>query len=196
MKKTTTTYSAIVEALATGYRYDPETGVIYSKTGTPLKPHSGGQAMYPTVTFGLPMLAANLGRKHAGFAIPIHKFAAHCLFGDEAYKDGVQVRHLKTMLDIKRGDLALGTARENMSDIPANVRKRASATARATADKARSVALRKLTDTEVDAIKKRARRDSAGNLLPGELDRLASQFAVPKAIVGGVLRGIMYTPKK
>jgi hypothetical protein len=196
MIKGSSVHLAIAEACATGYRYDPSTGAIYSKQSKLMTPHQGGQARYPTVTFQLPMLAKRLGRKSQGFAIHIHKFAAYHLFGEAVFAPGVQIRHLKTMLDVAKGDLALGSGRRNMADIPKEVKLKASRTARATANAARSAALVKLTPAQVEAVKVGARRDASGNLLPLELDRLASKYGVTRKVISGILRGVLYAPKK
>lgn len=194
MHEGTQTHKAIEEAIRLGYTYDKATGEIRTPQGRLLMLSLGGQQRYPTVTFYCHELAERLGRKRSGMSIPAHKFAAYILFGKKVFEEGVQIRHLNGVMAISEKDLALGDAVDNMQDIPASVRAEAARKARSA--QAASSEHRKFTDSQVAFIRNTARKDRTGALLGGELERLAQQFGTTPRIISGIIRGIMYAPKK
>lgn len=194
MHEGTTTHRAIEEALRLGYKYDRKTGHVTTPEGRRLMLSLGGQQRYPTVTFYCHELAAELGRKRAGFSIPAHKFAAFILFGEKVFAEDVQIRHLNGVLNISENDLALGDAKTNMKDIPEAVRKEAARKARRA--QLTNASHRKFSDSEVAFIKRTIKRDATGAVLGGELERLATQFNTTPRIISGIIRGIMYVTKK
>lgn len=98
-----------------GYRVTDD-GEFISKTGREISVRSyGGRP---------PMWSLHVCGARYGFLI--HRLAAYCFFGEAMFAPGIQVRHLNcNILDISRKNLALGTARENYWDTPAEVRSRA-----------------------------------------------------------------------
>lgn len=55
--------------------------------------------------------------------ITVHRLQAYQKFGQDMFHEGTQVRHLNgNKLDNSWGNIAIGTASDNMRDIPANLR--------------------------------------------------------------------------
>jgi hypothetical protein len=86
-------------------------------------------------TKGKKNLTLRKGQRYPSFAITIypketvtvnvHKFAAYCFYGDKAFQKGMQVRHINgDVLDISKKNIKMGTPRENVLDIPDEIRKR------------------------------------------------------------------------
>lgn len=184
----TQTLQVIKQALRIGYRANPETGEIYGKTGKPLTLTLSGSIRYPQVSLHVPNV--NPRRKSQTYAIPAHKFMGYVIWGEQAFAKGVQVRHLNGVMDIRAQSLSLGSARENMSDIPPKVRSTAARQARQSQGITPSNA--KLSNQDVCFIRKTVRRAPAGGPAPGELERLAAKFRVSKSVISGIIRGVTY----
>lgn len=194
MKPGTSIEKAIREALSRGYKYDPLLGTVVSPDGRSLKFSLGGTQEYPTVSFYCPTTGHLLSRKNHTFAIPVHLFAAFCLFGEDVFQEGVQVRHLNDVMDIRKGSLALGTRSENMHDVPKSARVRAARSARATQlNESRSIKNRKFTDSDIDVVRRSAMRNPDGSLRSGELQRLAAKWGTTTNTISEILRGRTYT---
>jgi len=170
-----------------GYSVDKLRGIIYGKTGKPLTLSKGGSIRYPMVSLHVPGVVP--GRRPT-YSIAAHKMMAYAIWGEEAFREGVQIRHLKDVLDIREESLTLGSATENMSDVPPEVRSRAAKAARAAQPKRPGNA--KLLSATVRFIRQTVRRSKEGHVMPGELERLAKKFNVSKAVVGGIVRGVTY----
>ena len=170
-----------------GYRYDKTTGIFYGLTGKPLKLTMSGTQRYPSIAVATPDLVRTT------HAIPAHRAAGYYLWGDEIFKEGVQVRHKNGLFDLRECSLTLGTRMENMSDIPPEVRSRAAKAGRAS--QLSKHAKSSITQSQVDFIKNTARRDARGFLLPGELKRLSQNTGIRETTISGVLRGITFKPK-
>lgn len=55
--------------------------------------------------------------------IAVHKYVAYLKYGDEIFKNGIEVRHLNgNSLDNSFENISIGTHSENMLDIPKNIR--------------------------------------------------------------------------
>ena len=99
------------EALSLGYQIDPEKAIGYRPGGEIWKTHIG--------THGYLQLTATLPtRRH--FTIKLHKAVAYMVWGDivfGGYK--THIRHLDSnKLNCGIGNLALGTAKDNVHDKP------------------------------------------------------------------------------
>ena len=176
----------IREAVQKGYRYDPATGTIYGLRGHALKLTMGGSQRYPTVA-----VSVSCGKKSHG--VQAHRLVGYFLWGEEIFKPDVQVRHLNGLFDLRACSLTLGTRIENMADILPEVRSQAAKAGRAA--QLSKNANPKLSDSTVEYIKKIARRDGEGFLLPLELERISSLTGVRKDVVANILRGITYKTK-
>ena len=172
-------------AVSKGYKYDSDTGVILSWTGIRLKLTKTGSQRYPTVAISVP------GIGKGTFAVPAHRFAGWCIWGEAIFEPGVEVRHQNGVWDIRKCSLRLGTRIENMSDISPTVRSRAAAAGRAS--QAQKPVNAKIADDVIRFIRKTAQRDVRGFLLQNELDRLHSLTGVKKQLISGILRGVAYT---
>ena len=167
-----------------GYKYDPETGIVYGLTGKPLKMTKGGTQRYPTFAISVP----GVGKGSHGVAC--HRVAGYFIWGEEIFKPEVQVRHKNGLYDIRACSLMLGTRVENMSDIDPQARSRAAKAGRAS--QRSKHANPTLADSVVLYIRKVARRDKGGFLLPDELERISKLTGVRKDVVANILRGVTY----
>ena len=94
-----------------GYRVDKDGNVI-GVSGKILKLYCNHIGKYERLTFSV-----KCGDKHT--TIGVHKLMAYQKFGDEALKEGVHVRHLNGIsTDNSYDNIAIGTASQNMMDIP------------------------------------------------------------------------------
>lgn len=204
--KPTPKYVALLmKALAIGYRIDPVEGKAYRPDGSEWVPgiNSGGY----------PRLQAKIGGEH--LHIPLHKAVAITLWGERAF-DGtrVHVRHLNAdKLDCRAGNLALGTALDNVMDKPAlqrseAVRKRAetigkqnlsdiASRANATRGQAAAViygriggeAKKKLTPEQVVLVRNNAARPSGERITQRDL---ATMLGVKQGTICDILAGRCY----
>lgn len=83
----------------------------------------------------------------SGPKVYTHKLIAYQKFGDKLFEKGIEVRHLDgNSLNNSEYNISIGTHRDNMMDVPKEVRKRKAIKA--------AKKLRKFTNEEVDEIKK------------------------------------------
>lgn len=184
----TQSLKVIKEAFRIGFSVDKCAGKIFGRRGRELTLSKTGTQRYPCITLYLPTFKHI--RKNPSFAIPAHKFMAYAIWGDRAFQEGVQIRHLNGVMDIREESLALGTGHENMMDIAPEVRQRAAKIARASQGKRPANA--KLSQDDVKFIKSTVRRDNNGKVLRGELEKFAKRFGVSKPVISGILRGKTY----
>jgi len=110
-----------VAAFDKGYRVN-DYGDVVSHTGYIMKPQGGPKARYYTFCFCLPMKD---GKRHKQ-SIAYHQLAAYQKFGEAALGDKVDVRHIDGNASNNRlSNIAIGTHRENMMDVPLSVRRAA-----------------------------------------------------------------------
>src|SRR5690606_5247797 len=111
-------------------------------------PPSGG---YPRLTF----YAGKEYSKNGAYGIPVHQFAAYCFYGDEVFKEGIEVRHLNgDISDVSRKNIALGTKQENEDDKSKETRARVGLI-NSEKRKGHQPANARFTDDEVRAIRLR-----------------------------------------
>lgn len=105
-----------------GYRVSDD-GTFYSNRGNEIK-YVGGRG-YKRTTIKIN------GKNKVLFA---HRLQAYQKYGDAIYREGLMVRHLDgNKLNNSIDNIQLGTARDNMMDVPSDIRKsRASKAARQT----------------------------------------------------------------
>ena len=175
-------------AVERGYKYDPESGAVLGLLGRPLKMTLTGSQRYPTFALSVP------GIGKGTFAVCCHRLAGYCIWGDEIFKPGVQVRHINGIWDIRKKSLCLGTRIENMADISPEVRSKAAQAGRAAQSKHPANA--GMSEDTVRFIRKTAQRNSAGQLLPGELERIAKRHGRTKQYISNLLRGITFSSVK
>ena len=181
----TQTLTVIQEAFRLGFSVDKENGQIFGRKGNPLTLSKTGTQKYPCVTLYVPTLKHL--RKNPSFAVHAHKIMAYAVWGEKAFTKGLEIRHLSNVMDIRECSLSLGTAHENMMDIPPEVRRRAARIARASQGKYP-------TNTQVSPsnaafIMSAVRRDANGKVLVGEVTRLSKKFGVAPHKVKALLEG-------
>ena len=115
-------------------------------------------------------------------AMPVHRLAAYQLFGEDALKPGIQVRHLNGQSgDNRLINIAIGTQSDNMMDKPEYARKAQAMKAASAPRKSR----RQFTDDQVREIRDR--------FVAGESARaLAKVFAVDHGAINHIVCGRSY----
>jgi hypothetical protein len=110
----------IREAVAQGCYFDFATNSFVSWTGRPRKTKKYGTQRYPSITLRL------------GITFPLHKFVAYLLYGEDAFKECIVVRHLDgDTLNLSKDNIVLGTYSENEMDKSKEARSRVGKIARA-----------------------------------------------------------------
>ena len=107
-------------AKAKGYRADLATGAVFG----PRKKLKLFQGRRGYLTFSVTNHLSADGTRQV-FALPVHKFITYLLWGAEAFRPGLEVRHLNNKHhDNRASNLAMGTPLQNKLDRPAAERKR------------------------------------------------------------------------
>lgn len=128
------------QAYEAGWRVTDD-GCLLKPDGTEKKPY--------IITDGYPQFSFK------GSNIRVHRLAAYCFYGEELYKHQC-VRHLNGIKeDFSRKNIALGTQKDNMADIPKEqweeINKKRSATAKSKGIKPPRV--NKITDDQAKKIR-------------------------------------------
>lgn len=166
-------YQRMREAKDRGYSVTEE-GVLFGPKGCALSVKKSQKQNYPT-------FSTNWGGRVYG--LPVHKFAAYFFFGESAFQAEC-VRHLNgDRLDFSRGNLALGTHRENELDKPPEVRRNSAIKARS----AQGVAAknRKLSMEEVKEVRATYGQQRGAT-------KLAADFGVSRTTIYKIVRGEIY----
>lgn len=162
----------IILAKEKGYKVLDNCGGLLGLKGEPIKltPNKWG---YPTFKM---RDGDYTGR------VPLHRFVAYCLYGDELFTDGLEVRHLNgNKLDYSFTNIKLGTKSENEMDKPAEERTK---NARNAASKTR-----KFTDKEMEEI--RYKREDGYSI-----EDLMEEYDVAKGTLQYILRTEYKTTKE
>lgn len=181
---------AIRSALATGYRVDPDAGVIYGLKGRPLTVKRRGSQRYPTV----PLVVQGMRKRF--YAVPAHKVMAFALWGEDAFTPGIHVMHGRAGVEnIAARNLRLGTAKENEADKSPELRSAVGRIARAHQDGLNNA---KLTAAQVAQLRaehaelKHQHRDK--NKLPnGTLQALCTKYNISKTNIADIVKGRTWT---
>ena len=97
--------------LSRGYTMDKH-GNLFNPKGVEIKGYINTKNNYSTK-----VTSARVDGK--GVKIPFHRLQAYLKFGNEMFKDGIEVRHLNgDSLDNSFENIAIGTHSDNMQDIP------------------------------------------------------------------------------
>lgn len=179
-------HQAIENALANGYRVDVKRGVIYGLKGKPLAVRLHGKQRYPTVPLVTDNLLGDFDR--IVFCVPAHKVVAFARWGEMAFANGVQVRHLgKTTCDNSWNSLALGSSSRNQLDKPKAVRVKAAKAARA-AQPARSYNT-VLTDAQMRWLQKQViPRGPTGRVQRGFIQGLVVKWGIGKTTISQAIQ--------
>lgn len=94
-----------------GYMWDFEKCHLQTPNLTFVKPKLYGKQRYPSITIN-----SNQGNKRL-LSFHIHRFVAYQLYGEDVFKNGVNVRHLDAnVLNLSKSNIVLGTSQENQFD--------------------------------------------------------------------------------
>lgn len=108
----------IEAALDQRYSADTKSGEVIGAFGRQLS-YRGCTQFYPHIT----LWVKHMPRKF--YSVPVHKVIAYAIWGEESFKEGIEVRHLDgDRMNNTAKNLALGTCSDNMMDKPSEVRKR------------------------------------------------------------------------
>lgn len=117
-----------------GYRVNKEGIVTYKSNTIKLTNHRGYNFF-------------NIKSEGKKLNVKVHRLQAYTKFGEEIYKEGVEVRHLNGIRNDNSWDnIAIGTRKDNALDIPAEKREKIAVKA--------STELRVYTDEELIKIRK------------------------------------------
>ena len=108
----------IRRSAAAGYHVCRETGTIIGKSGAPMK---GAVAKngYVYVT----LIIEGLTRPSKGNAVTQHQMVAFAKYGEAAFEDGIEIRHLDgERTNNHPANLLLGTRQDNMLDMAPEAR--------------------------------------------------------------------------
>lgn len=101
--------AALLLAVSKGYRINAE-GFVYNPKGVLVKGFVAGTTGY-----------RHFGIKVSGQTISVmfHRLQAYQKYGDKMFAPGIEVRHLDSVrLNNSDGNIAIGTHKQNMMDIP------------------------------------------------------------------------------
>lgn len=108
----------IRRAGTSGYHVCRETGIVFGKTG---KPMSG--AIAKNGYFYVTLIIEGLTRPSKGTAVAKHQMVAFAKYGEDAFKDGIEIRHLDGDRQNNHPcNLALGTRQDNILDMTPEAR--------------------------------------------------------------------------
>lgn len=176
----TKTHERILEAVERGYTVN-EQGEFFGPKGK-LTIKKSGKQRYPT-------FSTNWGG--FVFGIPAHIFAAYVFYGDDAFQEGIVVRHLNADTeDLSKNNIVLGTHSENNLDKPSEARSRAAKKARAAQGKTPTNA--KLTQDQVQEVidfYEGLEGKKAGN---GLVAALANKLGVSRTVLQNIKNGESY----
>lgn len=170
-------------------------GYSYTEDGRILSPFTGviggkvyGDQKYASISIPK-SISAN---KAVSCTVPIYKYIAYCMYGDEALKKGIVVRHLDGNSKNNRpANLRLGTYYDNEMDKAPEVRKASAIKARAAQGSIPHNA--GLSEQEVKILKEKAKKFyRSGKLIKGSCIILGKEFCVSRAVISSILRGINY----
>lgn len=172
-------HSTIKIAYKKGYRITYN-GQFISYSGHGLKITCYGNQRYPSY-------AININGKYKSF--PLHKFAAYCFYGNDAFTN--IVRHLNAnTLDISRQNIVLGTHSDNEHDKPKTERIRVAKLARAAQGKHGLSC--KLSKEQIQEIKLKYSLKGSGKAPNGFVVNLAKEYGVCRAVIFNIVKGKSY----
>lgn len=112
-------HKLIVLAYQKGYRITEEGKLNGIKGERKITIPPSGQ--YPRFTFRCGYEYS----KGGSYGIPVHMFAAYCFYGNDIFKEGIEVRHLNANIsDVSKKNIGLGTRQENENDKPKEIREK------------------------------------------------------------------------
>ena len=110
--------------------------------------------------------------------VPAHRLQAYQKYGEAIFERGMEVRHLNgDYVDNSADNIALGTPTQNRMDMPVDVRRRIA--------RAGAIAQRRLSDGQVERLRKR-RREGA------KYKDLMEEFGIAKSTVSYIVNHKTY----
>ncbi len=163
------TTRAIREAFRKGYRVS-DLGKLYNPKGEVIKHNCFDKYLKFTV-HGIE------GTRFKSVSVPVHRFAAYCFYGEELFHVGVVVRHLDdNKIDYSKRNIALGSPRDNINDIPYEIRKKRCDYARGFQGRPNNA---RFSDAEVREIRRRLNLGESGVVI-------ASKYNVTPRCISGI----------
>lgn len=173
-------HRTILEVYNKGYRVTDEGKLCGPKKVRELKLY--GKQIYPSFTVTIDSKVCNLS---------VHKFAAYCFYGSKVFEPGIHVRHLNgDVLDISKQNIQLGTPSQNNLDKPVKVRIAAAKKARAAQPFTPLNA--KLTEEQVQEIKKIYHTQKNKKFKNGVVEELKRKYGVSKTVIANIGNGTQY----
>ncbi len=177
-------WRAIPLALQQGYIVNADEGFIVGPSGKRLCVRRYGTQDYPTVRLhvkGLPKSA---------YSVAAHKVVAFVLWGSEAFKEGVEVRHLdRNTENIKANNLVLGTSSQNQLDKPVEVRRAAAQAARRAQGPIPVNAILSVESARLICAHLAVNTNTNGRVRRGVVTMLAQQYGVSKSTISLIGKG-------
>lgn len=175
-------------AVVQGYTVNEDTGVVVTPAGRCLVASVSESYKYPTIR----LVVSGLPKR--SYHIRVHRFAAFVFFGDVALEKGTHVRHLNgDTSDNSRGNLAIGTPRQNELDKPTDIRSRSAATARGSQPVESFNAI--LTNEIASEILKElnSNKVASGRVRRGVVKSLARRYGVSPSTISLIGKGKTWT---
>jgi hypothetical protein len=165
---------ATMEAFKRGYRVMPE-GCVRSPTGAIRRLCMQNCNGYKKFSF-------NITIRGKATAIYVHKLAAYQKFGDTVFASDIEVRHLNNVsTDNSLANIGIGTHKQNMHDIPQNLRKQYSSKGSVAGAKK----LRKFNDEQIVLIRKM-------HISGMSYNKLCKIFKCAKSTISYIITGKTY----
>ena len=170
-------HSVIRDAVGMGYKVTP-CGQLYRPDGRKIPCKLYGNQKYPTGYI-------------VSYSIPLHKFVAYYWYGEDAFKVGVQTRHINgDTLDLSLSNIKVGTSSENQLDKCKSVRVMAAKKARASQPHPNN---RLLTSEQASEIRDYYKENKKGNKIGnGHRKYLSDKYGVCAGTIDKIVRGDYY----
>lgn len=179
MKKHMPLRQAIRFAFEKGYRVSRK-GILIGLKGRPLKLSLKGKQRYPLFPININGTIQSIGA---------HRLAAYCFYGERSLTPGIVVRHVKrrSVFDISKKNIKIGTHSQNNLDKPKRLRLRAARLARAAQPREGTTA--KLTPKLVRQIRRFYRQFSGRKPPNGSVSALVRELGVGRNALACVKSG-------
>ncbi|QDP66558.1 MAG: hypothetical protein Tp1111DCM1126091_64 [Prokaryotic dsDNA virus sp.] len=175
----TKTQQRILEAVERGYRVTEE-GVLFGPKGV-INVRLSGKQRYPT-------FSTNWGYV---FGIPVHRFAAYCFYGEDAFNPSLVVRHLDAnTLNFSKENIILGTHSENNLDKPGDSRVESAKAARKS--QGYTPVNAKLDKEQVDVVREFYKKLDGKKAPNGAVKELCDRLGVTRTVLIKIKNGEYY----
>lgn len=177
----------ILLAVDRGYYFDFDTFELVTPTGKRVKPKLYGKQRYPYYTFN------SLRGNKQNISFSLHKFVAYILYGEDAFGEGLHVRHLDgDVLNLSKENIKIGTSSDNQMDKPSHLRVSAAKIARMSQGK-RPLNTKISEEVAYDILKEYLKRKGNMERAPrGSVKEIAEKHGLNRASVQSVCSGVNF----